>query len=40
MYKIQRTVVALLIGTMAITGVAAVELTGSTATVAGPKDCC
>jgi hypothetical protein len=40
MYKIQRTVVALIIGTMAITGVTAVEMTGPTATVAGPKPCC
>lgn len=40
MYKIRRTVVALLLGTMAVTGIAAVELTGATATVAGPKPCC
>jgi len=40
MYKIPRTVVALIIGTMAITGIVAVEATAATSTVAGPKDCC
>lgn len=40
MYKMQRVVAALIISTVAITAVAAVEATGAAATVAGPKDCC
>lgn len=40
MHKIQRTLAVLIIGTMAITGVATVELTGAAASIAGPKPCC